>query len=239
MPDRQAIDLFRGLRDRIERDPDARESYARRVARAGRILDVGGRNQTSRSAAWIRSLAPDLELQIVCTDVAADYGPDLVDDITRSGIPDASFDGIFCVSVLEHVEDYQAAMRHLHRILKPGGEIVLYAPFAYPFHDRTDHHRFTFTEIGRLMADYSDFRICLADGNGYGGVLLQVLTFHAIQRWPRLWALLSALCNSLLAVPLAVMFVTGRRWRGVSWRDFRFYFTHLHLAHGFWGWGRK
>lgn len=235
-------DLFHGLAGRIERDPAARERLARQVAGRRRVLDIGGRNAESRSARWIRSLADPPGRTLVCTDIAADYGPDVVDDISRSTLPDASFDGIFCVSILEHVHDYRAAVDHVFRILAPGGEVIFYVPFCYPFHDRTDHHRFTFTELASLVEGRGDFRICLADGNGYGGVLTQVLTFHQVQRLPRLWAALSRACNGLLAVALAAAFVVVRRrerWRGTGWADFRFYYTHLHLAHGFWAWARK
>ena len=165
-----------------------------------------------------------------------------VDDIADSRIPDASYDGIYCVSILEHVPDVTAAARHLHRLLAPGGEIVVYVPFVYPFHDRGDHHRFTFTELARLMAPYAEFRLCPGDRAGYGGVLLDVLTFHQAHRWHGGWIALSSVLNALLAVPLAAAWLATRRsprWGGVAWRDFRWYFTHLHLAHGFWAWGRK
>lgn len=237
-----AADLFHGLRDRIERDPDARESFERQVASRDLVLDVGGRNRDSLSARRLASLGTNPRTRIVTTDVAPDYGPDLVDDITDSRIADETYDGVYCVSILEHVGDVAAAARHLHRVLKKGGEIVLYVPFVYPFHDRTDHHRFTFTEIARLMAPYSEFRLCVADRAGYGGVLLDVLTFHQAHRLHRPWIVASALLNALLALPLgaAWLWLRGRpRWAGVSWSDFRFYYTHLHLAHGFWAWGRK
>ncbi len=237
-----SADLFHGLRDRIERDPRAREAYERRVASRELVLDVGGRNRDSLSARRLAHLSTNPRTRIDCTDVAPDYGPDLVDDIADSRIPDATYDGIYCVSILEHVADVPSATRHLHRILKQGGEIVLYVPFVYPFHDRTDHHRFTFTELARLMAPYAEFRLCVADGAGYGGVLLDVLSFHQAHRWHRPWIGASVLLNTLLALPLSAAWLWLRRrsrWAGISWRDFRFYYTHLHLAHGFWAWARK
>lgn len=236
------MDLFHGLGDRIERDPAARTRLGRQVAARGRLLDIGGRNAGSRSARWIRSLGIPPGGTLACTDIDAGFAPDIVDDIARSTLPDASFDGVFCISILEHVADCGAAAEHIRRILAPGGEVLIYVPFCYPFHDRTDHHRFTFTELARLMAGYADFRICLADANGYGGVVTQVLSFHLLHRVPVLWNVASQVVNALLAVALGLAYVAGRRqprWRGVAWRDFRFYYTHLHLAHGFWAWGRK
>jgi SAM-dependent methyltransferase len=235
------VDLFHGLGPLIERDPASREALARRVANRDTVLDVGGRNGDSRSARWIRSLCTNPATRITCTDVGSDYGPDLVDDISDSRIPSASFDGVFCVSILEHVADYRAALAHMDRILKPGGEIILYVPFCWPFHDRSDHHRFTFTEVARFMAGYEEFRLCLPDDTGYGGVVWQVLTFFQIHRLPVVWRVLAALTNAVLLLPLSLAYLAGRRgrWRGVSWADFRFYFIYLHLSHGFWAWGRK
>jgi hypothetical protein len=48
--------------------------------------------------------------------------------------------------------------------------------------------------------------------------------------------------NLLLALPLAAAWLATRsheRWGAVGWSDFRFYFTQLHMAHGFWACGRK
>jgi SAM-dependent methyltransferase len=236
------VDLFHGLRDRIDRDPDARDVYERRVANRDRVLDVGGRNGRSKSAERLKSLCTNPATQIVYTDVSPDYQPDIVDDITDSKIPDASFDGIHCGAILEHVRDYRAAVGHLHRILKPGGEIAIYVPFVWPFHDRTDFHRFTFTEVARMMEGYSDFRICLADGTGYGGLLLQVLSFFQMHRLPRLWGWSAAALNALATIPLGAAFLIGRasgRWAGVGFGDFRFYYLQLHFTHGFCAWGRK
>ena len=238
----QCADLFRGLGDRIDRDPRARERFERQIANRSRVLDVGGRNRDSRSARHLRSLCTTPSTAIVCTDIAPDYNPDLVDDITDSKIPDASFDGIYCNAILEHVRDFRAAVAHMRRILMPGGEIIIYVPFCWCFHDREDYHRFTFAGVAQLMEGYSDFRLCLADSTGYGGALLEVLTFFQLHRLSRTWTLLSAVLNALLTIPLGAIFLLGRksaRWRGVSWQDFRFYYIHLHLAHGFCAWGRK
>jgi len=43
-------------------------------------------------------------------------------------LADASFDGILCLDVLEHVTDETAAMREICRILKPGGTLVISVP---------------------------------------------------------------------------------------------------------------
>lgn len=55
-----------------------------------------------------------------------------VQDLTRMQFPDASFDAISCVSVLEHIPSPydQVALRELQRILRPGGVLILTVDFT-------------------------------------------------------------------------------------------------------------
>lgn len=70
-----------------------------------------------------------------------DYGKlDIVCDITKIPEPDASFDGILCIEVLEHIPDPQAALREFSRLLKPGGTLILTAPFCSLTHFAPHHH---------------------------------------------------------------------------------------------------
>ena len=62
---------------------------------------------------------------------AGDLSPwrgDLRIDLTAVALPDASFDAVLCSHVLEHVDDDRAAMRELHRIVRPGGLAIVMVP---------------------------------------------------------------------------------------------------------------
>jgi len=66
-------------------------------------------------------------------------GLDIVGDITGIPEPDSSFDAVMCTEVLEHVPSPQIAIHEFARLLRPGGKLVLTAPFASlthfaPFH---------------------------------------------------------------------------------------------------------
>jgi len=234
--------LFRGLAERIDFRFDARHEYETRVASRDRVLDVGGRNRSSKSYRRLRRLSLNPQTRIVSTDIVAAYGPDLVDDICRSAIKSNSFDGVYCDAILEHVQDYRAAVASMHRILKPGGELFVYVPFFWCYHDRVDYHRFTFAELGRVLAVFDEHRICLPDNKGYGGVIWQLLTFYRIKRFKRLWQLLARGTNALLARHLRRRYIRQRnagRLDGVSFDPYRIYYTHFVVNHGFCGWARK
>lgn len=47
-------------------------------------------------------------------------------DVTALPVADADFDRALSVQVLEYVEDIPAALRELHRVLRPGGRVLLW-----------------------------------------------------------------------------------------------------------------
>lgn len=74
-------------------------------------------------------------------------GLDLVCDITDIPAPTASFDAVLCTEVLEHVPDPIGALRELTRLLKPGGRLIVTAPFVSnthfsPYHFCTGFNRY-------------------------------------------------------------------------------------------------
>ena len=50
------------------------------------------------------------------------------DDITASRLEENSFDLILCSEVVEHISDSPAALRSMHRLLRPGGTLLLSTP---------------------------------------------------------------------------------------------------------------
>lgn len=55
---------------------------------------------------------------------------DIISDITNIPVENSSFDAILCTEVFEHIPDAVSAIREFARILKPGGTLLLTAPFA-------------------------------------------------------------------------------------------------------------
>ena len=74
----------------------------------------------------------------------------------RSGAADDSFDAIICTQTLQLIFDFTAAMRTLHRILKPDGVLLLTVPGITPvsagrWWGYTWLWSFTEISIGRLL----------------------------------------------------------------------------------------
>jgi SAM-dependent methyltransferase len=86
-------------------------------------------------------------------------------DICALPFADASFDAVICSSVLYHqwVGDVEGAVREMHRVLRPGGTLLINVP-AFPFlHSAHDEavmtaRRFRKREIQQLLQK-QDFQI--------------------------------------------------------------------------------
>jgi SAM-dependent methyltransferase len=75
-----------------------------------------------------------------------------------TGVPDATYDLIAILDVIEHIDEDKAGLESLARKLKPGGRILITVP-AFPWmwsaHDVVNHHkrRYTRKTLRALVAD--------------------------------------------------------------------------------------
>jgi len=75
-------------------------------------------------------------------------GDVLHQDLTKLTYPDNSFDLCLSFEDLEHIPDYQTVIKELYRVTKPGGSVLLSAPFILE-NDRTIT-RATINEKGEI-----------------------------------------------------------------------------------------
>lgn len=55
---------------------------------------------------------------------------DIISDITAIPEPENSFDAIMCIEVFEHLPEPIKAIKEFSRLLRPGGHLILTAPFC-------------------------------------------------------------------------------------------------------------
>jgi SAM-dependent methyltransferase len=90
--------------------------------------------------------------EIVGFDVPGNPHADLHGSIEAIPVEDATFDLVFCLQVLEHVPNPAAAVRELHRVVRPGGRVLLSTHGVYPFHPNPDDlWRWTHTGLDHLF----------------------------------------------------------------------------------------
>jgi SAM-dependent methyltransferase len=111
---------------------------------------------------------------------------DLVCDIINIPEPDASFDAILCSEVLEHIPDPTLALDEFRRLLKPGGTLILTAPFASlvhfaPYHYCSGFSRYWYEhhlakrgfQVSELTANGDWFSYCEQEMRRLGGMSRQ------------------------------------------------------------------
>lgn len=84
-------------------------------------------------------------------------------DLRSCPLPDECVDGITCLNVLEHIDDHEAAMEEIYRILKPGGIAHVEVPAGPGLFDIYDeylmHHRRYRMKDLVIMAKQDGFNI--------------------------------------------------------------------------------
>ena len=126
--------------------------------------------------------------RVTRSDVLDQAHPDssstIVADLTRAGhVPSDSFDCIIITQTLQFIYDVHAAVRTLHRILKPGGVVLGSVPTLSPIcrydMDRWgDYWRFTSAAVQRLFGDV--FGSNNVHVEAYGNVLVATAFFYGM-----------------------------------------------------------
>lgn len=93
-------------------------------------------------------------------------------DLAEIPVEDARYDFIVFNQVLEHVPEPSAVLRELHRVLKPGGQMIYTAPLFYEEHE-TPYDFYRYTQFGvRHLLTKAGFAINRLDWlEGYFGTI--------------------------------------------------------------------
>jgi SAM-dependent methyltransferase len=113
----------------------------------GRVLEVKDSGYTRRFGRGVTEAA------VIDVDAANDSATHVGDLAEGGDLPSAAFDCFILTQTLQYVFDPAAAITHSHRILRPGGVLLLTVPVTSPLTDPplTDYWRFTPLVVARLL----------------------------------------------------------------------------------------
>lgn len=194
MPDNPTLQHLRKWLEPIQKTPlhpqwlSYRDSFLRKriqSLRPGiRILDIGCNDR------WPEKLLPN-STDYIGLDYWSAEAPsyernvDLYGDVRCLPFRSESFDVVFLFDVLEHVPDFDAAVREVHRITKTEAEVWVQVPFMYPLHDEPyDFRRLTWHGLEQA---FSEFEVIEVDARGTSlesaALLLNIAIAEALSQW--------------------------------------------------------
>lgn len=113
---------------------------------SGNVIEIGGELRYLHSQYFPNATS------FTVSNIAREFDVKL--DATDLPFRDDSQDAYVCASVLQHIPDPRQAIREMHRTLRPGGHLLLVAPFLYPVCDVADYGRWTPQGLEQLLADF-------------------------------------------------------------------------------------
>lgn len=130
------------------------EETLKKIPAGSTILDAGaGECQFKKYCDHLKYIAQDFAQYDGTGEIGLQTGTwdnsklDIVSDILAIPLPENAVDAIMCTEVLEHIPDTISAIKEFARLIKPGGYLLITAPFASfthfaPYHFTTGFSRF-------------------------------------------------------------------------------------------------
>lgn len=139
-----------------------------RPALSGTVLDLG--SGTSPYAGELPGC------RIVTLEREHRFCPTVVGSAQALPFAAASFDGVICTEVLEHLSEPGTALSEINRILKPGGHVYITTPMTWYLHyEPHDYFRFTPYGLKYLLEQHRFGIVSLVPLGGLSAVLTMVI----------------------------------------------------------------
>lgn len=171
------------------------------------LLDVGCGTKPYRSLFKVTTYT-GLEMD---TPLARQRGiADAYYDGNAFPFPDGSFDSVLCNQVLEHVFNPDFFLREIVRVLKPGGRLLLTAPFIWDEHEQPyDYARYSSFGLKALL-EKNGFRLILQRKLlANASVLFQLLNAYLFKITQTRWIVIKLLARVLLFAPVSLLGLWG------------------------------
>jgi len=129
---------------------------------SGRLLEVGPQERL-----LVRETFNNFSVDTF--DVVDNYKPTIVGDITKhnSTIPDATYDCIVCMEVIEHTVNPFDTIKEIRRILRHEGFLLISAPLNWRIHGPSpDCWRITEHGWNALLRDFDIIEIDILESPG-------------------------------------------------------------------------
>ena len=117
------------------------------------ILDVGGRYQP------YRPLFGDRIQRYVTLDVIATVLVDVVGKGQQLPLKSSTFDVVIATGVFEYFPEPRLAAAEIHRVLKPGGHLMLSVASVYPRVVEDEHWRYLPAGLRSVLAPFANTEI--------------------------------------------------------------------------------
>ena len=177
--------LFRKLQDKLVKDFLENFDNNALIVEFGGALDVNYRKYAKSN-------------QYLITNIEGEV--DQIEDLRKLSFDSDSIDSAICISVLQHVFEFDKAIDEIIRVLKPGGESLITNGFLFPVCMEYDYYRFTpkFWER-RLENEKVEFRVELL-GNKYSAA-----SNLFMRPYGKYWGV-KTLVNKILAMPFNLFY---------------------------------
>ena len=192
----------------------AADRYAR-----GRLLDIG-----CGSKPWEVLFAPFVTEHVGIDHVPSKRNPSAVDVIATAyevPLPDAGADTLLLTSVMEHLEQPERALAECRRLLRPGGHLIMTAPFIWPVHEQPrDFFRYSPDGL-RFLLESAGFELVELEPLAGAWTTFSLELAYALRRYRK--GPLTALVDGVSR---------AAQWAGPRWDrvDFQPKFSWSHLA---------